>query len=114
MKESNIQDKVDSVPTALTLKPLRGWTEIAERASAADGSVRGFLRIAKAYSGSDGRVYIKFPNDFARSMVERAGAKGNVLAAVNMNGQFAISENDLVFDIIDGKENISDLDEFDV
>ena len=112
----SISKKIQAVEPAseLTLKPLRGWNEMAERASAGDGSVLGFLKIAKAFIGSDGKVYIKFPNDFAKSMVEKAELKDSIRAAVNMTAGLNIDDSQLEFGIVDGKENISDLEEFEI
>ena len=103
---------VDS--NALVLKPMRGWNEMAERAAVGNVSVFGFLKIAKPYYGTDGRVYIKFPNDFAKSMVERAGLQENIRVAVNMVTGKNISAEELELSIADGNEKISDLDEFEI
>lgn len=105
--EQNISDE-------LILTPLRGWNEIAERASAGNISVLGFLKIAKAYNGSDGRVYIKFPNEFAKSMVEQAKLSEAIRAAINMVAGKSISDSELELCVADGKEKISDLDEFEI
>ena len=87
---------------------------MAERASAGNVSVFGFLKIAKAYVGSDGKVYIKFPNEFARSMVEQAKLRDSIRAAINMVAGKNIGDGELVLSIADGNENISDLDEFEI
>ena len=99
---------------ALVLKPLRGWNEMAERAAAGNISVFGFLKIAKAYLGSDGRVYIKFPNEFAKSMVEQAKLRDSIRAAVNMVAGKSIGDGELELCVADGNEKISDLDEFEI
>ena len=107
--------KVDeSTPDELVLKPLRGWNEIAERAAAGNVSVFGFLKIAKAYNGSDGRVYVKFPNEFAKTMVENAKLSDSIRAAVNMIAGKSLSADSLVLCVADGNEKISDLDEFEI
>ena len=98
----------------LVLKPLRGWNEMAERAAAGNISVFGFLKIAKAYSGTDGRVYIKFPNEFAKFMVEQARLSDSIRAAVNMVAGKSLSDGELELCVADGKEKISDLDEFEI
>ncbi|MBQ8849324.1 MAG: DNA polymerase III subunit gamma/tau [Clostridia bacterium] len=110
----DIQQTDASDVSELTLKPLRGWNEMAERAAAGDGSVLGFLKIAKAFRGSDGRVYIKFPNDFAKSMVQKANLSDSIRAAVNMTAGMNIGDGELELGVVDGNENISDLDEFDI
>ena len=98
----------------LVLKPLRGWNEMAERAAAGNVSVFGFLKIAKAYQGSDGKVYVKFPNEFAKSMVEQAKLRDSIRAAVNVVAGKSIGDGELELCVADGKEKISDLDEFEI
>lgn len=94
------------------LKPLRGWNEIAQRAAVDDFSKVGFLKGAKAYSGSDGNIYVKFTNDFAMSMVNKPQVRDNIRAAINIDLQISIDDTQLIFDLVSGKENITDLDEF--
>ena len=104
----------ESISDELVLKPLRGWNEMAERAAAGNISVFGFLKIAKAYSGTDGKIYVKFPNEFARTMVENANLSDSIRAAVNMIAGKSLSADALVLCVADGNENISDLDEFEI
>ena len=105
-----------SAPTTeiVSLKILRGWNEIAERAAEGDGAVLGFLKIAKAFVADNGQIYIKFPNEFARSMVERANLRDGIRAAVCLATQKQIDDSDLIFGILEGNEKISDLDEFEL
>ena len=105
-----------SAPTTeiVSLKILRGWNEIAERAAEGDGAVLGFLKIAKAFVADNGQIYIKFPNEFARSMVERANLRDGIRAAVCLATQMQIDDSDLIFGILEGNEKISDLDEFEL
>ena len=94
------------------LKVLRGWSEICDKAAADNGAVLGFLRMAKAFT--DGvTVFVRFPNDFARSMVDKPNTKEALRVAICMSTQKNISENELVFGVFEGDEdNISQLDEF--
>lgn len=102
-----------SAPSAApTLKVLRGWLEIAEKAAAGNGAVLGFLKMAKAFVTDDQRVYVKFPNDFAKSMVESAHLRGDLRAAIHMATKLSLQESDLIFDILQSSEELSDLDEF--
>ena len=87
---------------------------MAERAAAGNVSVFGFLKIAKAYQGSDGKVYVKFPNEFAKSMVEQARLRDSIRAAVNVVAGKSIGDGELELCVADGKEKISDLDEFEI
>ena len=82
------------------------------KAAADNGAVLGFLRMAKAFT--DGvNVFVRFPNDFARSMVDKPNTKEALRVAICMSTQKNISENELVFGVFEGDEdNISQLDEF--
>ena len=106
----------ESIPESDTVsfKILRGWNEIAERATAGDGAILGFLKLAKAFTASDGRIHIKFPNEFAKSMLEKANLRDSIRAAICLVTQKQIEDSDLVFDVLEGNENVSDLDEFEI
>ena len=97
------------------MKILRGWNEIAESAAAGDGSILAFLRMGKAFIDGDRRIYIKFSNDFARSMVDRAEIKDKVKGAICLlrGAEFASAE--LIFGVLEGNEDsVTDLDELQV
>ena len=87
---------------------------MAEKAAAGEGSVLGFLKIAKDFIDAEQRVYLKFPNEFAKTMVEGANIRDSIRAAICMETQKALQDTDLIFGVLDGNEQISDLDEFDV
>jgi hypothetical protein len=100
--------------TAPTLKILRGWNEIVEKATATDGSLRGFLKLAKAFQDEQGRIYIKFPNDFARSMADQPGMRNNIRAAIALTTSQAPEDRDLIFDILDSTQLVSDLNDLEL
>lgn len=112
--KKKVLTEVTEDKTALgpVLKPIRGWNEIAQRASVGDVSKVGFLKGAKAYFGSDGLVYVKFSNDFAMSMANVPQIRDNIRAALNIDMKISIDDTELIFELLSGKENISDLDEF--
>ena len=97
---------------ASELKVLRGWGEICDKAAADNGAALGFLRMAKALT--DGKcVYVRFPNDFARSMVDKPDVKESLRAAICLVTQKSLDPTQLVFGIFEGNEDtLSDLDEF--
>ena len=109
---ANTHEKNDDNSSSHMLKPLRGWNEIAQQASVGDGGRLGFLKVAKAFTSTDGNIYLKFPNEFAMSMVDNDQMRSNVRAAINMIAKKNISEKELVLCIMEGNENISDLDDF--
>ena len=94
------------------LKVLRGWGEICDKAAADNGAALGFLRMAKALT--DGKcVYVRFPNDFARSMVDKPDIRENLRTAICMVTQKSFNAGQIVFGVLEGDEdNLDDLDEF--
>ena len=91
---------------------LRGWNEVVEKAAAGDVAVQAFMRMGKAFTDGQGRIHIRFPNDFAKSMVDRSPHKETIRAILRTTLQRDLTENDLLFGILDGaEENDSDLDD---
>lgn len=100
--------------TAPTLKILRGWNEIVEKATATDGSLRGFLKLAKAYCDEQERVYVKFPNDFAKSMTDQPQMRDNIRAAIALTTSLNVEDKNLIFDIMDSSQMVSDLNDLEL
>jgi DNA polymerase-3 subunit gamma/tau len=94
------------------LRVLRGWGEICDKAAADNGAVLGFLHMAKALT--DGKcVYVRFPNDFARSMVDKPDVKESLRAAICLVTQKNVTLAQISFGVLEGDENNLDgLDEF--
>ncbi len=111
--EAPEQSKKQEIPVETSFKVLRGWNEMAEQAAAGDGAALGFLKIAKAFVSEQDQVLIQFPNEFAKSMVERSNLRDSIRAAINMIAQKSIEDGDLSFGILDGTEVTSDLNGFD-
>ena len=108
-------EPVKSAKVDTQLKVLRGWNEIVEKAATNEGSVLGFLKTAKAFTDADGKIYIRFPNEFAKSMVEKPNVKDALRAAMCIVLQRNILDADISFGVFVGDEDtISDLDEFNI
>ncbi len=82
-----------------TFKAVRGWTEMAERAAESKGYLVSFLKLAKAYSSSDGKICIRFPNDFALDMIDKANIKYAISTVLNVEMQTSYSENDIYYEV---------------
>ncbi len=93
------------------LKLMRGWNEIAEQAAAGDMSVLPFLKMARAFTDAAGRIYIRFPNEFAKNMVERSDAANGILAALCITTGRQISPAEISLGILVGDEDITELDD---
>ncbi len=120
MPENTVEKDKEQVPvepevkpqdTEDTLKAMRGWNEIAEKAAAGDMAVLPFLKMAKAFTDDSGKIYVRFPNDFAKNMAEKAGAFNGVLAALCIHLGKNIAAGELEFGILLGDEDITELDD---
>ncbi len=102
-------------PVENTLKVLRGWSEIIEKAAASEASALGFLRMAKAFTDTDGKIYVRFPNDFAKNMVDKPKTREALRAAMCITLGRNVSTEEVTLGIFEGNEDsISDLDEFNI
>ena len=124
VKEDVISSNIEKAPNVdlpstekektATFKVLRGWTEIAERAASGDGAALGFLKTGKALVSSDGSIHLKFPNEFAKSMIDRPQMRESIRASLCMALQKNIDPKELILEIIEGNDDFSDLDEFEL
>lgn len=106
-KETPKKEVADS-----TLRVLRGWSEIVDKAAANDASSAGFLRMAKAFTDGAGKVYIRFANEFARMMIDKPVTKEALRAAMCVTLNRNVSSEDIVLGIFEGNEDsIGDLDD---
>ncbi len=97
-----------------TMKLIRGWNEIAEQASAGDGAVMAFVKMAKALLAADGKVHLKFPSDFAKSMVDKPALRESIRASLCMALGKTLSENEVILGVMEPDEVYTDLDELEV
>ena len=103
-------------PQKSSLKALRGWTEVVEKAAVGNDSSLGFLKTSKAFDGGDGNIYIRFPNDFAIKMAfANAQVKANLLASLSILLKRPIDNGNVHCGVFEGNENdIEELDELNI
>lgn len=58
-----------AVPGQRILRPLRDLGEVVDRVCESDPVVASFLRLCKAYRTEDGKILLRFQQDFQRDMV---------------------------------------------
>ncbi len=75
---------VSDEPNRRVLRPLRAWSEVVARVGERNPMVAPFFKQAKAYTTEDGKVVIKFGNDFAVSMTKRDDTPETLRAALAM------------------------------
>lgn len=102
---------VSNVSAEETLKVLRGWNEVAEQAAAGDFATLPFLKMARAFTDSNGKIYVRFPNEWAKNMVEKTKAVNGIQAALCMQLDRQIDMNDIVFGVLVGDEDTTELDD---
>ncbi len=109
-------DVVKSVPQKSSLRALRGWTEVVEKAAAGNDSLLGFLKTSKAFDGGDGNIYIRFPNEFAMKMAfANAQIKANLLASLSILLKRSINDANVHYGVFEGNENdIEELDDLNI
>lgn len=104
---------VHSCPSA-EAKQIRGWGEIAVKAVGSNGYLIPFLKMARGYITADKKVIVRFPSDFARDMIDRAGIKRDICLAINLELQSSYSEKDIRYEVSADmtSDEIDDLDSF--
>lgn len=103
---------VKKEPVENSLRVLRGWSEIIDKASVTDASAAGFLRMAKAFTDAEGKIYVRFPNEFARMMADKPTTREALRAAMCMTLNRTVSAEDVSLGILEGNEDtVGDLDQ---
>ena len=115
IEEPKVEKKAYVASPVNMLKAFRGWNEVIEKMPASETSVLGFLKQAKALVDPNGKIYIRFGNDFARSMVERPKTKEALRAAICLVLNKNVSQEDIIYGVLEGNEDIiSELDELNI
>ena len=97
-----------------SLKIMRGWNEVIEKAMAGDGAMLALLKQGKAFTDGN-KVYIRFANKMIMSMVDNDNIKNKIRAAICVVRGIEIAPTDLVFGVFEGNEDtVTDLDELQV
>jgi DNA polymerase-3 subunit gamma/tau len=93
------------------LKALRGWNEIAEKAAAGDVSLLPFLKMTKAFTDSNGKIYVRYPNTFVKNMVDSAHAEDAIVAAIRLELKTDVARENICFSILDSGEATDEFDD---
>lgn len=103
---------IADTPEKRVLRPLRCWTEVADRVRATSPMAASFLKQARAYTTEDGGVVIKFSDEFQQDMSRREGGAEALRMALSVCLKRNISPQQIVSEV-DGqvKNDGSSLDE---
>ena len=97
------------------LKVLRGWSEIAEKTAAGDISILAFIKVAKAFTDANGKIYVRFPDAFSKSVIDTPRVREAMRAAMCVVLQKNFSDSDITIGIFEGNEDsIGDLEELNI
>ena len=110
-KSEKAEQAHSTTAQAPVLKALRGWNEIAEKAAQGDVSLLPFLKMMRAFTDENGKIYAKYPNEFVKDMVESARADDAILAAIRIELKRDVMREDLIFDFLAGDEAEDELDD---
>lgn len=84
-----------------TLRLLRAWVDIIDGISRTSQPLAALLSGSRAYvSADDGRVIIRFENEFAMSMIERGPGKETIRMAVSSELGRELREGDMVCEVV--------------
>ena len=95
----------------VTLRALRCWNEISEKAASGDVTLLPFLKMARAFIDNNGKIYIRYPNEFVKNMVDGANVFDGILAATRIELKRDVSPSDLVFGLLEGDEDLTEFDD---
>ncbi len=108
----------DSQAPRRVLKTLRAWVDVIGRLSKTKQSLAALLAGSRAYVDPEGKILLRFENQFSLFMIEREGAKDLIRAALSAEIGRQIREADLIYEVVssggrgeDGGEIFDDIEE---
>jgi len=90
---------VSNEPNRRVLRPLRAWSEVVARIAERNPMVAPFFKQAKAYSSEEGKLVIKFANDFAVNMTGRGDTPETLRAALSVALDRPVSKDDVLIEV---------------
>ena len=85
--------------------------EVAERVGRSAPATASFVKNTRAFTTEDGRVIVRFENDFALHMLEQGSAKDHLRSAVSSVLRREVLDRDLIFEVVGKREEGSPIDE---
>ena len=82
------------------LRPVKCWAEVVQRVSAQDPMSGSFVKNARAYHSEDGKIILRFDNDFSLMMIDRDDTKDHLRGALSVCLQREVKERELITEVI--------------
>ena len=70
-----------------------------------------FMKMARAFVRADGKILVRFPTEFAMSRVNTPGFLSNIAAAVSAEIGRDFSDCDVILELLEGTEDLSEFDD---
>ncbi len=93
------------------LRPIRSWMEVVERISRSAPMTASFVKASRAFTTEDGKVIVRFDNDFALHMMEQDESRDRLRAAVSAVLKREVGDRMLMMETADRTEAKSVIDE---
>lgn len=101
------ESRSESIPvpagTKRILHPLRNWMEVVERIALNNPSSAAFFKNAEAFATGEGKILIRFGNEFSRTMAMKDGAEA-LRVSLTAILRREVAEQDLEIEIVGKKE----------
>ena len=102
---------VDPTQEKRVLRPIRAWMEVVERVSRSEPMLASFVKDSRAFTTEDGKVIVRFDNDFSLHMLEQVGGKDRLRAAVSAVLRREVTDRELMFEVVGVQKEGSPIDE---
>ena len=111
-----VAKKVEALPNAESIKPLKAWSEAVQTVQPIDNGAYAFLKKTRAYIGADGKIHVLY-DGFGLFAIDKPTIKNTLALALSKHLDKRYCENDIVFEQDSGKvkleDDLDDLDAFD-
>ena len=74
--------KTENEPVTQTTSPLRQWMEVVERVTLNSPMTAAFLKNTQAFALANGKILIRFENEFSRDMAIQNGGREDLRGAL--------------------------------
>jgi len=108
-RETVIPQKEEPKQEPKKIRGLSCWAEVIDRVSQSDSRSASYLRLTKAYALGDGSIKIYVPDSFTLMMIDGAGVKDSLRAALSVCLKRDIPDAQLSFE--EKKDDLPDEDE---
>lgn len=93
------------------LRPFREWADVVDRVGQQDHMSAAFIRSKRAYLTAEGKVLLRFENEFTMKMLECGETKQHLQRALSVFFGKEVKEGDILYEIEPKADAASPIDE---